>query len=162
MRPLGMTSSWARSGTVTVVHWPGVSGWVGFESELLCAASIQPRLTMPWSLSLGQLLDRVVAGVVVVESLSLHRCGSSVRADAGVPLGFAVLDSRAVIGVVAESDLIRSVTVGVPLIRSEAVQRCGQEHLPARDHLRRRRATMVVLGQVGIVGDRHRTLAGGP
>ena len=49
MRPLGMTSSWARSGTVTVDHWPGVSGF-GSLRELLWAASIQPRLTMPWSL----------------------------------------------------------------------------------------------------------------
>ena len=49
-RPLGITSSCARSGTVTVVHLPGVSGF-GLLSELLWAASIQPRLTMPWSLS---------------------------------------------------------------------------------------------------------------
>ena len=49
MRPFGMTSSWARSGTVMVVHLPGVSG-VGLLRDLLWAASIQPRLTMPWSL----------------------------------------------------------------------------------------------------------------
>jgi len=34
---------------LTVVHWPGVSGF-GLLSEALWAASIQPRLTMPWSL----------------------------------------------------------------------------------------------------------------
>ncbi len=46
MRPLGMIWSWARRGTLTVVHSPGFRG-VGFESDLLWAASIQPRLTMP-------------------------------------------------------------------------------------------------------------------
>ena len=34
---------------MTVDHLPGVSGF-GLLRELLWAASIQPRLTMPWSL----------------------------------------------------------------------------------------------------------------